>query len=159
MRKTKFFSPFTARITSYNVCYTKLLRNCKRFPILLCYKCRAQCSCHNRNSRFCFNALTKFSFNTCVWKDARITSYNVCYTKLLRNGINLIAITDGVPSIIKLSFISFLLGWAGTSVHFQTAEILSETDIEIKPYLIGKLFHGLFSAIYTAILGLLLNLV
>ncbi len=77
----------------------------------------------------------------------------------ITNGINLIAITDGVPSIIKLSFISFLLGWAGTSVHFQTAEILSETDIEIKPYLIGKLFHGLFSAIYTAILGLLLNLV
>ena len=45
-----------ARITSYNVCYTKLLRRVLRTPELL---------------------ENKYFFH-------RITSYNVCYTKLLR---------------------------------------------------------------------------
>ena len=47
------------RITSYNVCYTKLLRRSN---------CRKPCnSSGHKPHEFC-----------------RITSYNVCYTKLLR---------------------------------------------------------------------------
>ena len=51
------------RITSYNVCYTKLLRRCA-YPIKV--KLATECK-----------SLTHYT-------KGRITSYNVCYTKLLR---------------------------------------------------------------------------
>ena len=53
------YAEFIFRITSYNVCYTKLLRS------------RGYHQCYPRN--ICYRLLV-----------VRITSYNVCYTKLLR---------------------------------------------------------------------------
>ena len=50
------------RITSYNVCYTKLLRVILKFSFI--------------------KEVSNMSFIS--QRDARITSYNVCYTKLLR---------------------------------------------------------------------------
>ena len=50
----------TLRITSYNVCYTKLLRDCSTFHELVV--------------------------------KSRITSYNVCYTKLLRSSSLLVVL-------------------------------------------------------------------
>lgn len=39
-----------------------------------------------------------------------------------------------------------LLGWGGIAVHCQTAAVLSDTDLSLRPYLIGKALHGLLSA-------------
>ena len=76
------------RITSYNVCYTKLLRTASRVP-------RSDRSAGRRSSRRTIST----PFNSSPWMAAetnstgparrpritRITSYNVCYTKLLRS--------------------------------------------------------------------------
>ena len=72
--------PSTARITSYNVCYTKLLqKSIPSTPALF----KAQSSLpYNPNVLliiFRTSAVLETSALT------RITSYNVCYTKLLRN--------------------------------------------------------------------------
>ena len=51
----------------------------------------------------------------------------------------------------KLSMAAFMLGWAGISVHCQVLSFLSESDLSIRTYLIGKALHGLLSAILTAL--------
>ncbi|MBS4189106.1 sporulation integral membrane protein YlbJ [Bacillus sp. FJAT-49705] len=47
---------------------------------------------------------------------------------------------------------SFILAFSGFSVQAQVASILAQTDIDFKPFFIARIFHGLFAAIYTAIL-------
>lgn len=72
----------------------------------------------------------------------------------------LLEITNGISSIagINIKHISanviitaFLLGCGGLSVLLQVLSITSKTDLSIKPYIYGKLLHGLFAAIYTFI--------
>ena len=43
---------------------------------------------------------------------------------------------------------ALLLGWGGLSVHAQTLSVLSDYNLNLKPYFIGKLSHGLISAFY-----------
>lgn len=40
-----------------------------------------------------------------------------------------------------------MLGWGGIAVHCQTAAVLSDTDLSLRPYLVGKMLHGLLSAV------------
>ena len=44
---------------------------------------------------------------------------------------------------------AFLLGFGGLSVLLQVFSIVSKSDLSIKPYVIGKILHGFFAAIYT----------
>jgi len=61
-----------------------------------------------------------------------------------------------VPLHVKLPAVSFIIGWAGLSVHLQVMGIISGTDINIRPYLFGKMLHGTAAAIYAwAGMGLL----
>lgn len=53
-----------------------------------------------------------------------------------------------IPPVIKLSAASFVIGWAGLSVHFQVMGMVAGTDINIRPYLLGKFLHGLIAAVY-----------
>ncbi len=53
------------------------------------------------------------------------------------------------PLLQRLAAASFIIGWAGLSVHSQVVGIISGTGISIKPYLLGKLLHGTLSAVYT----------
>jgi len=66
----------------------------------------------------------------------------------ITTGINMISKMEGISFTLQLSAISLILGWAGLSVHFQVYSIISKTDISIRPYLFGKLMHGIFSAVY-----------
>ncbi len=66
----------------------------------------------------------------------------------------LIELTSGVWSLTaegsmtgRLSMAAFLLGWAGLSVHCQVLSFLSESDLSVRPYLLGKLLHGGLSAL------------
>jgi sporulation integral membrane protein YlbJ len=54
-----------------------------------------------------------------------------------------------VPLLESLLVVSFLIGWAGLSVHAQTASILMGTDIRMKPYLIARLLHAVLAAVLT----------
>ena len=69
----------------------------------------------------------------------------------LTNGLKNLSIigTKNLNEIIILS--SFLLGFGGLSVAMQVYSCISKSDLSIKPYLIGKLLHGLLAAFYTFI--------
>ncbi len=51
--------------------------------------------------------------------------------------------------VVKLCSTSLIIGWAGFSVHTQVMSIISDTDIKIKPYLLGKALQGIISCLYT----------
>ena len=76
------------------------------------------------------------------------------------NGIftGLLEVTNGVCNIANIAnksistniiICSFLLGFGGISIMLQILSITSKAKISIKPYIIGKLFQGLFASIYT----------
>lgn len=67
----------------------------------------------------------------------------------LTNGIKDITsiATKNLSTVIVLC--AFLLGFGGISVLLQVFSIVSKSDISIKPYIIGKIFHGIFAAFYT----------
>lgn len=69
-------------------------------------------------------------------------------------------ITNGIVSIsniasrklsINIILSAFLLGFGGISVLLQVLSITSKTDLSIKPYILGKLLHGILASIYTYI--------
>ncbi len=51
--------------------------------------------------------------------------------------------------VVKLCSTSLVIGWAGFSVHTQVMSIISDTDIKLKPYLLGKALQGIISCFYT----------
>ncbi len=74
--------------------------------------------------------------------------------------LSLLEITNGISSIVNLHvknisfqivFTAFLLGFGGISIFLQVWSIVSKSDLSIKPYLYGKLLHGVISACYASI--------
>lgn len=72
----------------------------------------------------------------------------------------LLEITNGISSIssiniktisINIIITAFLLGFGGLSVLLQVLSITSKTDLSIKPYIYGKLLHGIIASFYTFI--------
>ncbi len=72
--------------------------------------------------------------------------------------LGFLEITNGISSIshlhtknisLSIIFTAFLLGFGGISVLLQVWSIISKSDLSIKPYLYGKLLHGILAAIYT----------
>lgn len=72
----------------------------------------------------------------------------------------IIELTNGVQKISAIAckeistniiLCSALLGFGGISILLQVFSITSKTDISIKPYIIGKILHGIFAALYTYI--------
>jgi sporulation integral membrane protein YlbJ len=46
----------------------------------------------------------------------------------------------------RLCMAAFILGWAGLSVHCQVLSFIGSSGLSTRPYFLGKLLHGLFSA-------------
>lgn len=67
----------------------------------------------------------------------------------LTSGVNLIAAIPSVNLGINVVFAAFLLGFGGISILLQVWSISSNSDISIKPYIIGKILQGLFASFYT----------
>jgi sporulation integral membrane protein YlbJ len=72
--------------------------------------------------------------------------------------LGIVEITNGIFAIscislkkisINIILTAFLLGLGGISILLQVWSIVSKTDLSIKPYVIGKLLHGVFATIYT----------
>lgn len=72
--------------------------------------------------------------------------------------LGIVEITNGIFAIsafplkhISISIIlsSFLLGCGGISILLQVWSIIAKTDLSIKPYILGKVLHGVFAAVYT----------
>ena len=69
----------------------------------------------------------------------------------ITNGIKIISLITYRNISTNIILSSFLLGFGGISILLQVWAIISRTDISIKPYIIGKLLHGIFAVIYTYI--------
>lgn len=67
----------------------------------------------------------------------------------LTSGLSLVCSVASKSLGINVILCAFLLGFGGISVMLQVLSIISKSDISIKPYLIGKLLHGIFAAVYT----------
>ena len=52
---------------------------------------------------------------------------------------------------INIILTSFLLGFAGISILLQVYSIIAKSNISIKPYIVGKILHGIIAALYTTI--------
>ena len=86
-------------------------------------------------------------------------------TQIAENFIlGIVEITNGIFAIsniaqkklsINIILCAFLLGCGGISILLQVWSITSKTDLSIKPYVIGKILHGLFAAFYTFLFILL----
>ena len=72
--------------------------------------------------------------------------------------IGFLEITNGISQIscihikaisINIIITSFVLGLGGISVLMQIFSIISQSDLSIKPYIIGKVLQGIISALYT----------
>ena len=47
----------------------------------------------------------------------------------------------------RFVLVSFLCGWGGLSVQFQTMAVLAETDLDVRPHLVGRIFSALLSCL------------
>lgn len=70
----------------------------------------------------------------------------------ITNGINGISSIACKKISINIILTAFLLGFGGISILLQVWSITSKTDLSIKPYVYGKLLHGLLAAFYTYLL-------
>lgn len=48
--------------------------------------------------------------------------------------------------VSKMVLSSFIVGFAGISVHIQVLAVVSRHSLSMKPYILGKLLHGVISA-------------
>ena len=87
--------------------------------------------------------------------------FNIPTDVLLSLFTGIIELTNGVYlssnlyenyHLLSILLTSFLLGFGGFSVLLQVYSIISKENISIKPYILGKFLHGIFSVIFTFIL-------
>lgn len=67
----------------------------------------------------------------------------------ITNGINTISSISCKKISLNIIFTSFLLGFGGISVLLQVWSIITQSDLSVKPYIYGKLLHGVFAGFYT----------
>lgn len=63
-------------------------------------------------------------------------------------GISGLSKSDNLSPSLIMAATSLILGWSGLSVHFQVMSVISKTDLQVKTYLLGKLFQSVLSAAY-----------
>lgn len=70
----------------------------------------------------------------------------------MTNGCKNISLVTSSTLSVKVSMVSFLIGWSGFSIHSQAMTMISKTDINGKLYIMAKAMQGVFGYIYTHIL-------
>jgi len=70
----------------------------------------------------------------------------------MTNGVNLASQCYSISRFYSILTCSFLLGFGGISVLLQVFSIISKSKISIKPYLYGKILHGIYATILTFLL-------
>ena len=69
----------------------------------------------------------------------------------ITNGINIISGIHIKNISINIILTAFFLGFGGISILLQVLSIISKTDLSARPYILGKLLHGLIASLYTYI--------
>ena len=70
----------------------------------------------------------------------------------ITNGINMISMIKLKNISLNIIVTAILLGFGGLSVLLQVFSIVSKSDLSIKPYVIGKILHGVFAGFYTFVI-------
>ncbi len=77
----------------------------------------------------------------------------------------LLEISSGVASLRgpgelagRISMASFLLGWAGFSVHCQVLSFLGNSGLSMRTYFVGKMLHACLSALFIGLVTQLIPL-
>lgn len=68
----------------------------------------------------------------------------------LSNGISALSVGENLPA--RLAAASFILGFGGLSVQCQTLAVLDGSGLSSRHEVVGKLLHGLFSALWTGVI-------
>ena len=71
---------------------------------------------------------------------------------VLELGTGAAALQGLAPDAANLSLAAFLLGWGGLSVHAQAAAIALQGGLSPARHELGKLAHGLLSALLVRVL-------
>ncbi|MCX7885015.1 MAG: hypothetical protein N2448_08320 [Caloramator sp.] len=74
----------------------------------------------------------------------------------ISNGAKIISLIDK-SFTYKMCLLSFIISFSGLSIIGQVSGILNKTGINIKLYVVSKIFHGIFSSLLCLILMILLN--
>lgn len=69
----------------------------------------------------------------------------------LTNGVKLVSSIACKEISLNIILSAFLIGFSGLSVTLQVYSLISNTDLSIKPYILGKLLQGVLAALYTYI--------
>ena len=67
------------------------------------------------------------------------------------SGLTKISYLD-VNLFSKLLMSAWACAFAGISVHLQVMGVISKSELSMKPYILGKLLHGIFAVIFTFLL-------
>lgn len=51
-----------------------------------------------------------------------------------------------LPLTTRLATISFILGWAGLSIHAQVASMISSTNLRLWPFILARFFHAVLAS-------------
>ena len=84
--------------------------------------------------------------------DLTLSKSFVCGLFEITNGIKMISEIKIKTISQNIILTSFLIGFGGFSVLLQVLSIISKAKISPKPYIIGKVLHGIFAALYTFII-------
>lgn len=68
--------------------------------------------------------------------------YGICE---FASGTARVSVLD-IDFLSKMVLSSFIVGFAGISVHIQVLAVVSKYSLSMKPYILGKLLHGVMSA-------------
>lgn len=68
----------------------------------------------------------------------------------LSSGVTALPQTGSLSAQVALA--SFLLGWAGLSVHCQVLAFAQETNLPLTTYFVGNFAQGLFAAVFSVLL-------
>lgn len=75
------------------------------------------------------------------------------FTGLMELGCGIGSMEGLAATPANLALASFILGWGGISVHFQTLAVISGTDIKGVRHFAGRLLSGCISAAITFLLA------
>jgi len=93
-----------------------------------------------------------------LWLGTELQFANSLLTGLLELGSGIGSMAGMAPTTTNLSLSAFLLGFGGLSVHCQTLAVLSGTNVRCLRHFIGRICHGLISAVLAYILFTLLQI-
>jgi hypothetical protein len=78
--------------------------------------------------------------------DAQFFSHAVTGIFEVTNGCAAAANSSGMAALI---LIAVILSWCGLSVQFQVMSIVKETEVSVRPFILTRFLHMLFSALIT----------